>query len=105
MSHDRKTICPNCVKNLNRQFRMLEEQYGKVSQSDYFKLVEQALRDRGIYFDEDNPEDLNLIEYGATVTMSEDGSLLINYSCECTRCRWTYKYDKVVQVLDTGSDD
>ncbi|HVI42628.1 MAG TPA: hypothetical protein VM577_18400 [Anaerovoracaceae bacterium] len=105
MSADSWVRCPRCLKNAldNIQapdYGALSRAYGNVSESEYRALLDGQLKDRDRYI-----KDLNRA-HNLAETMREDyelgmdseGEFTVAYSCHCTECDWSWKFNYKVQT-------
>jgi hypothetical protein len=84
MSADRWAKCPKCLKELNAN---LKSAYGKVSEDEYLYALVQV-----------NEQDETLRE-DYEVKTDEDGRFTVNYSCQCTICKFKFEYRYKQAVL------
>ena len=94
MGADNWGVCPRCLKIKSEKKKALiekaEKGYGKISSSDYIKLVNEAA--------ESNPEGKTLREAYVIYTNSA-GKLSITYSCQCKQCGFEYEFKHKEQLI------
>lgn len=67
-----------------------EASYGKVTPSEYLSRINNLLNKED--------EEQMLLREDYEIGMDEFGTLSINYSASCTKCKFKYNYDHTVSV-------
>lgn len=85
MSADNWAVCPKCLKDVDNKVKSL---YGKVSEEEYGKLIEEK----------QETEREQTLREDYEIWTNVDGRFMVKYSCSCSACglKFEYNYSKLI---------
>lgn len=94
MSADNWGICPKCkrqrIQAAGKADRQAKDAYGKVSEAEYLKLVEDAQKLNAAALKPSGEQ--NTLREDYKIGTNENGIFTVHYACSCRHCGFQFEF-------------